>query len=339
MTMNAKIDVTIIVAIYNVEDYLPKCIESLITQTYDAIEILLVDDGSTDGSSVICDRASARDSRVKVIHKQNGGLSDARNAGVSQAMGEYVVFVDGDDVVSRYYVESLLHPILCGDADFSICTAVEKVDPSRYINCNKSSQHYEVLSMEQAVYECLLGQRVTVSAVGKMGRRTLWMKHPFPVGQVYEDLYTVPRLLCDVQRIAYLQEALYGQVIRRGSITRTKRISEEQYIDYYVAIKRNSFIFKRCSSELLRRAFKVRETTEFTRMISLYYKIYNKSPISKSIFNNIRINLREAYSEYGTIKIPMRTNISILLTNISPRLQAVAYNLYQAFKRVIPIGF
>ena len=99
--------VSIIVPVYNVKPYLNRCVDSLLGQSYQNMELLLVDDGSTDGSETLCDEYAAQDARVRVLHKKNGGLSDARNAGVDAAKGEYLSFVDGDDWVSPYYIENL----------------------------------------------------------------------------------------------------------------------------------------------------------------------------------------------------------------------------------------
>jgi len=114
--------ISIIVPIYNIAEYASECIQSLINQTYKNIEIILVDDGSTDHSPVICDEFAEQDERIKVIHKRNGGLSDARNAGLDVATGEYIGFVDGDDWVDEDMYETLYHLIYEHQADISICT-------------------------------------------------------------------------------------------------------------------------------------------------------------------------------------------------------------------------
>ena len=111
--------VSIIVPVYNVKPYLNRCVDSLLGQSYQNMELLLVDDGSTDGSEALCDEYAAQDVRVRVLHKKNGGLSDARNAGVDAAKGEYLSFVDGDDWVSPYYIENLYRALEQAGADFS----------------------------------------------------------------------------------------------------------------------------------------------------------------------------------------------------------------------------
>ena len=113
--------VSIIVPVYNVEKYLERCLDSLINQTLKDIEIILVDDGSTDDSGNICDKYAKKDKRIKVIHKENGGLSDARNIGLSIANGRYLQFVDSDDFIHKQMIEILYNTIINNNADISIC--------------------------------------------------------------------------------------------------------------------------------------------------------------------------------------------------------------------------
>lgn len=113
--------VSIIVPVYNTEQYLQKCIDSLLWQTYSDLEVILVDDGSTDQSGAVCDAYAAKDGRIKVVHQQNTGVSDARNAGLAIATGEYVAFVDSDDWVSKEYIEALLGALVAADADLAVC--------------------------------------------------------------------------------------------------------------------------------------------------------------------------------------------------------------------------
>ena len=111
--------ISIIVPVYNAEPYLDNCLDSIAAQTWENLEVWLVDDGSTDGSEALCDEYAVQDARVRVLHKKNGGLSDARNAGVNAAKGEYLSFVDGDDWVSPYYIENLYRALEQAGADFS----------------------------------------------------------------------------------------------------------------------------------------------------------------------------------------------------------------------------
>ena len=124
--------VTVIVPVYNVECYLDKCISSIVQQSYNNLEIIVVDDGSTDGSPAICDGWAARERRIRVIHKENGGLSDARNAGLAVATGEYISFVDSDDWIKPQFIETLLVSLQAGKADIAECGVVY-VDEQEHI--------------------------------------------------------------------------------------------------------------------------------------------------------------------------------------------------------------
>ena len=121
MAEPAKALVSVIVPVYNVEAYMDRCVSSLCGQSYDKIEIVLVDDGSTDSSGAKCDAWAAKDSRIRVIHKENGGLSDARNVGIAASSGEYIAFIDGDDYVAPTYCEKLYEALLRNDADMALC--------------------------------------------------------------------------------------------------------------------------------------------------------------------------------------------------------------------------
>ena len=113
--------ISVVIPIYNVQEFLPKCIDSVINQTYDNLEIILVDDGSPDDSGYICDKYKAKDSRIKVIHKKNGGLSDARNVGIENSNGKYICFVDSDDIIHKDFIKCQYENIVKTRSDISVC--------------------------------------------------------------------------------------------------------------------------------------------------------------------------------------------------------------------------
>ena len=157
--------ISIIVPVYNVAAYLCRCVDSLLGQSYQNIELLLVDDGSTDESRAICDEYAARDARVRAFHKKNGGLSDARNAGLDAAKGAYLSFVDGDDWVSLYYIENLYRALVQAGADFS-ASCFEEVFENQLVQSapvNRLEQ-FEILSQEECLRRILYqdGMEVTM---------------------------------------------------------------------------------------------------------------------------------------------------------------------------------
>ena len=181
--------VSIIVPVYNVKPYLNRCVNSLLGQSYQNMELLLVDDGSTDGSETLCDEYAAQDARVRVLHKKNGGLSDARNAGVDAAKGEYLSFVDGDDWVSPYYIENLYRALEQAGADFS-ASCFEEVFEGQPVQSvpTERLEAFEILSREECLRRILYQEGMEVTTPTKLYKRALFEGVRYPVGKLYEDI-------------------------------------------------------------------------------------------------------------------------------------------------------
>ena len=174
--------ISIIIPVYNVEKYINKCLESVINQTYRNLEIILVDDGSEDKSGKICEEISIKDNRIRVIHKENGGLSDARNIGLDNSNGEYIAFIDSDDFIERDMIEFLYYNINKYDADISIC--------SNYIfdeeECiDNSTKEIKVYNRLEILKEVLLDEKIRSYAWNKMYKRDLFYNIIFPKGRVF----------------------------------------------------------------------------------------------------------------------------------------------------------
>lgn len=213
--MNERI--SIIVPVYDVENYIRPCLNSIINQSYRNLEIILVDDGSTDGSGDICEEYSKSDPRIQVIHKENGGLSDARNKGMRYAAGEYIMFVDSDDVISEYLAEYLYQLITETGADIGICDPVH-CGPNEKITFEKETKR-QIFSAEKAICEMLYQKSFLVAAWGKIYRRRCLDEILFPVGMLFEDSAVMYRIFDKANKIAYGNARLYGYVHRENSIT------------------------------------------------------------------------------------------------------------------------
>ena len=174
--------VSIIVPVYNVKPYLNRCVNSLLGQSYQNMELLLVDDGSNDGSETLCDEYAAQDARVRVLHKKNGGLSDARNAGVDAAAGEYLSFVDGDDWVSPYYIENLYRALEQAGADFSV-SCFEEVFEGQPVQSvpTERLEAFEILSREECLRRILYQEGMEVTTPTKLYKRALFEGVRYPV--------------------------------------------------------------------------------------------------------------------------------------------------------------
>lgn len=212
--------ISIIVPIYNVEQYLPRCIDSLIRQTYRNIEIILVDDGSPDSCGEICEEYSKKDNRIKVIHKQNGGLSDARNAGLDIAQGDYLLFVDSDDWIEDETCETVLKFAIENKADI-VPFGIAKV----YENGTKKIQPIK-LQKEVASAECIKALIYKVEECGlcnyawnKLYSSILFEDLRFPKGLLYEDQGITYKLFHKSKRICVCHKKLYNYYQRNNSIT------------------------------------------------------------------------------------------------------------------------
>lgn len=212
--------VSIIVPVYNVAQYLCDCVESLLSQTYQNIEIILVDDGSTDQSGTICDQFQQRDSRVRVIHKENGGLSSARNAGIEIAAGDYFSFVDSDDWISRYMIERLLTAAVQANAEIAVCGFFQVEEDA--IVPDSMDRPVEILTAEQAL-EKLICCEIQDYAWNKLYARKLFSQVRYPVGRNYEDMFTTYRLFLSSSQVVRIPDILYYYRIRSGSISNEKQ--------------------------------------------------------------------------------------------------------------------
>lgn len=212
--------VSIIVPVYNVEKYIQKCLASISTQTYHNIEVILVDDGSTDGSGRICDEASSADARFTVVHKANGGLSDARNTGLSTIGGTWVFFLDSDDYISPHCIETMLNAALESGAEIVECE-FSTVGDDEKINWTYPTGRYELHRQPEALERFLDYRGTWIMAWNKLYRADLFEDIRFPVGRLNEDEFTTPYLVEHARLYASLKDSLYAYVQREGSIMHT----------------------------------------------------------------------------------------------------------------------
>ncbi|MGB0427458.1 MAG: glycosyltransferase family 2 protein [Flavobacteriales bacterium] len=222
--------VSIIVPIYNVEQYLDRCIHSLRNQTYQSIELILVNDGSPDDSQSIIDTHAALDSRIQTIKKENGGLSSARNAGLPFAKGEYITFIDSDDWVESDFIEKLVDTISKTNADIAICDVVAEYDTGEVkTHLLQAETMADVVELTESPDVFL---NVDCFACNKLVKRHLFFDYDirFPEGLLYEDIGTFPSLVFRSKRIAFVRESLYHYIVRKGAITQTFNLKGLDYL-------------------------------------------------------------------------------------------------------------
>ena len=214
--------ISIIVPVYNVESYLKECLESIRQQTFTDIEVILVNDGSTDSSKEICERFCQADSRFRLINQENKGLSAARNRGVKESVGEYIMFVDSDDVINTKVLEVLL-PYMKTDVDIVECRMTRKKEE---FFLNKTSTIVFEGNSKEAILNCIAFKEVKYCAFTKLYRREIVGKIPFLEGYIYEDIFTGINYLKHIRKIVVVDYIGYYYRVRPNSIM-TKPFNEK----------------------------------------------------------------------------------------------------------------
>ncbi len=230
--METKDMVSIIVPVYQVEDCLPQCIESILTQTYQNIELILVDDGSPDNCGAICDSYAEKDDRIRVIHKENNGVSAARNAALEIAAGEFLAFVDGDDEIEPTMIEVLYQNLIKYQCDISVC-GIWFVFPDGTKKRACAEDMVEVYDRQAAMENILLGKYYAGHLCNKMFRRTVFANQKLdPAIKVYEDSLVVAEVILQSERLVFDSTPLYRYLLRDDSAYR-KAFSPSQYTAFF----------------------------------------------------------------------------------------------------------
>lgn len=210
--------ISVIVPIYKVEKYLDKCVESIVGQTYRDIEIILVDDGSPDKCPEMCDEWAKKDGRIKVIHKENGGLSDARNAGLSIVKGEYISFVDSDDWISPCFLETMYQTMQNEDADIVECGVTYVDEQGNIIRIRKNSALQVSFDKIEALRQLVLEEGVYQTVWNKLYKRDVIGDIKFEVGKYNEDDFWTYQVFDRVKKVTLIEESLYYYLQRGTSI-------------------------------------------------------------------------------------------------------------------------
>ena len=285
--------ISIIVPVYKVEAYLSRCIESILNQTFRDFELILVDDGSPDRCGTICDRYALSDTRIKVIHKENGGLSDARNAGLKAAEGEYLAFVDSDDFIAEDMYQTLLRELKASGADFikSDFLQVSDVETLKETETRYTVSVYTPLQAIADFMETEYSSRKHMKSTVWDGlyRRNVFyddnqLAVTFPKGKINEDTYIFPEIVFRAKKIAHVSQAFYYYYIREGSITSSKITESEinsadlwDHVDHIVS--RHTQKYKKSCA--FNRA---------TRYLQILKRVYH-SPYQAEYFSSLRKKL------------------------------------------------
>lgn len=302
--------VSLVVPVFNTEAHLDNCLKSLVRQSYENIEVLLVDDGSTDSSRGICDEWAARDKRVKVFHKDNGGLSDARNYGIEKAAGNWIAFVDSDDYLSKNAITCLVAAKDECDADIAICDIVH-TDGSTAIF--EDGCEVRALSPDEAVCEMLYQKTFLVSAGAKLFKACLFDGLAFPKDMLFEDSAIMYLLFERAKKIAYSNAQVYAYVHHEGSIT--TRHFDTRDLDIMKICDEIERYYCDSSDKLIKAARSYK--------LSAMLRIYLNAPSSlfaKEVAECKSWVSNNAIAVAGDSKARLKNRISALLFKINPKL-------------------
>lgn len=319
--------VSVIVPVYNVDKYLEKCVDSILCQDYKPIEILLVDDGSTDNSSAICDEYKKNYECVRVIHKKNGGLSDARNYGIDASNGTYICCIDSDDYIDVGYISYLMKLMQKYNAEMSICN-ISYVENGVITNPVKEKKEYDATPAQ--VLEKILDEvDLTDSACAKLYRSELFEDVRYPVGRTEEDLATTYKLVGKCKKIAFGNEKSYYYINRSDSITK-RAFSEANYNILWAFEGMKKYVLENYPE--LEESCQKRECAVYMRLLQ------------KAIENNVKDSrIKEARKKLCNLSVKCfrnnKANISekirYFLISHFPALYLCCYNCYKRMKITI----
>ncbi len=322
--------VSIVVAFYNVESCVHYCMKSLSSQSFDDYEVVCVDDGSTDNTGRLLDQYSSNP-HVRVVHKSNGGLSDARNCGVLQSRGRYITFVDGDDIVAPHYLSSLVDAMQ--DRGDRMVIGIEETMPfsvtSDLDKVKWGDQRSPIFCSKRQVVEEILYDRIHPTACAKLAPREVYLRHPFPVGCYYEEIKTVMEFIDSLNSFVVLPTAIYGYIMRNGSITWSTNVSVNQLEQYQSAAET-------ITSDALKMYPDLTEAAQYQKAL-LFTRMHSQLPLGTTLSQDVEekdIEIRTALKQLmGEVKknksIPIVNKWRMQLLVNAPHLYDAIYAIYR----------
>lgn len=313
--------VSIIVPIYNAEKTLERCVNSLTGQTYKSVEILLVDDGSTDSSATICNTYAEKDPRIKSLHKSNGGAGDSRNFGIRHCKGEYLCFVDADDALVDTMVEKLVYYIEHEEVNIAGC---QNVQIDKYDNKHTSPLQYKegkIPTYEIIINTLYQDKNAWGAAWGKIFKRELFHDNAFPCSNSMEDYQAVLPIMFEQEHIYYTEEALYMHFYNENSLTRRSFNPDMLQGLTVVQNLRNFFADKGASKDILRGA----DYLKFVDLVFIINALWNTDTLGtgqliKKMYEQTKPLMLEAliYSKKKkhTLKEVIKLNLIILAVKL-----------------------
>lgn len=322
--------ISVIVPVYNVEKYLDECVNSILDQTYSNIEILLIDDGSTDNSPNICDFYEKQDNRVRVIHQQNGGLSLARNIGIEKSQGDFIVFVDSDDYISTDMLEVMINEMKKNIESTSIlmCNFVKFDSYGNVIKKNNYNLEKEIIDKVSAIDRLIVSKDINyIVAWGKLYKKEVFDEIRFPLNKQNEDEFVMHKVYFNCDSIICLDKCFYKYRIRDNSIMNSK-FSIKQFNKLEALYDRVNFCKKHNLIDLMNKA----QQMYIAYFIDFYIKGMETLTIKKSIIRRKKIYLiKQIFYILKNKYINNREKIIIFLF-------AINYKLYLCVSKYLAKG-
>lgn len=326
--------VSVIVPVYNVRPYLAEALDSVVNQTYKNLEILVIDDGSTDGSGELCDEYAAKDSRMHVVHQQNGGISAARNRGLDLMTGDVVAFLDSDDAFDPCFVEQTLSALLREKTDLVECKytvhrtvgALGKTNRKKSLPLIKAGM-YDRISALSAFVDAFLSPCVW----NKLYLRELWSGIRFPEGRVYEDNEVILYVIDSCHSCYVINQTLYFYRKRPGSITNT--VSQNCVRSWSVSCSViNEYILENTPSIFNEKQLARRLHSQLEGLISAYCRLDRKNEANKSFDEDLRNQIIQFGKENKAAIYGIRTTAAYYMARFCPRLLLFLYPIYHVLR-------
>lgn len=315
--------ISIIIPVYNVEKYLRECLESISNQTYKNLEIILIEDGTKDNSGIICDEYAKKDSRIKVIHQKNMGLSGARNTGLKNSTGDFITFVDSDDFIDNKMLEIMLLALKENDADIVEGGTIFCDENGKYIKENTLNK-IKIYENEYQIEKLLMNKDITTTSWGKLYKKELLKNFEFPLGKYHEDTFTTYKFLHLSKKTIVLNQSFYhyrqvnGSIMNsnfnlkhldsvEATIERSKFI--EKYYPQYKKYEYGNIVYSCCKvyERIILSNFYdekiIKSLQKLIRKYLVYFLIYSNSKKSTKLFSSICfINMNLCKKIYNKIK-------------------------------------
>lgn len=318
--------ISLIIPIYKVEDYLSRCIDSILRQTYVNLEVILVDDGSPDSCGQICDEYARKDARIRVIHKKNGGLSDARNAALDIAQGEYITFIDSDDWINIEYVKKLYELISNTNSDIAVCNFIRTSEEKLSYSDFKEEIH--VFSNLEAL-EQLTGKfyEQLVIACGKLYKKGLFKTIRFPVGKLHEDEFITYKLIYKAKKIVLTTAQLLYYWQREDSIMGASSSLKSRF-HAIEALKERAIFLEEIGLDALSK-------DTYKKTFAIYMYINKKTNEIEKVINTEKFQeeLREFRVTLRGKKYSLKFKFFYEMYFFSPRIADICLKRYSAIKK------